>query len=75
MTLRQDYTTEKEIESGSKTVDLSNILTSKKGEMNLPLEYAAGIGYALMHVLISASRDSINSGQTTVMIWLEMMVR
>jgi hypothetical protein len=46
MTLRQDYTTEKEIESGSKTVDLSNILTSKKGEMNLPLEYAAGIGYA-----------------------------
>ncbi len=46
MTLRQDFTTEKEIESGSKTVDLSNILTSKKGEMSLPLEYAAGIGYA-----------------------------
>lgn len=46
MTLRKNYTTEKEIESGSKTVDLSNILTSKKGKMKLPLEYAAGIGYA-----------------------------
>ncbi len=46
MTLRQNYSTEKEIESGSKTVDLSNILTSKKGAMRLPLEYAAGIGYA-----------------------------
>lgn len=46
MTLRQNYTTEKVVESGSKTVDLSNILTSKKGEMRLPLEYAAGIGYA-----------------------------
>jgi long-subunit fatty acid transport protein len=46
MTLRQDFTTEKETETGSKTVDLSNILSSKKGEMSLPLEYAAGIGYA-----------------------------
>jgi hypothetical protein len=46
MTLRQNFYTEKSLEVGSKTVDLSNLLVAKRGELNMPLEVAGGLGYA-----------------------------
>ena len=46
MTLRQNFFTEKSLEVGSKTVELSNLLPAKRGELSMPLELAGGVGYA-----------------------------